>query len=108
VWPPLAWQPSARNREQFLALRQVLAPLNTALKPHPACRGDDLLDFPALRQPLALATAAAGNRTALSLTMSGTGGGFPGLALSIALPQGPGTLVDSVGAKRKPYGAMGP
>ncbi|APD48478.1 16S rRNA (guanine(527)-N(7))-methyltransferase RsmG [Synechococcus sp. CS-602] len=106
VWSALAWQPSATQREQFLALQQVLRHWNSRLNLTRLVEGDDywisqLYDslWPwqqLLRQP----------PTALSLIDVGTGGGFPGLALAIALPQAQVTLVDSVGRKAEAVRAM--
>lgn len=42
----------------------------------------------------------------LSVIDVGTGGGFPGLAIAIALPKAQLTLVDSVGRKLEAVGAM--
>lgn len=106
VWSGLAWQPSPTQREQFLALQQVLRHWNGRLNLTRLVEGDDywisqLYDslWPwqrLLRQP----------PTALSLIDVGTGGGFPGLALAIALPQAQVTLVDSVGRKAEAVRAM--
>ena len=106
LWQGLQWWPSPEQRAQFQALQVALRQWNGRLNLTRLVEGDDywiaqLYDslwpwLPLLRQPPG----------ELSLIDVGTGGGFPGLALAIALPGARVTLVDSVGRKAEAVGAM--
>jgi len=106
VWQDLGWWPAPGQLAQFRALQEALRHWNGRLNLSRLVEGNDywiaqLLDSlwpwqPLLRQP----------PTAHSLIDVGTGGGFPGLALAIALPEAHITLVDSVGRKAEAVRAM--
>jgi 16S rRNA (guanine527-N7)-methyltransferase len=108
LWEPLGWQPDPRQLETFAALQEQLQQWNSRLNLTRLVQGDDywigqvfdslwpwvpLLNGPQRSSPLALIDV-------------GTGGGFPGLALAIALPEAQLTLVDSVGRKLEAVEAM--
>lgn len=108
LWPLLGWQPQAAQLQQLQALQEQLLQWNSRLNLTRLVEGDDywiaqvfdslwplvpLLQSPAAEQPLQLIDV-------------GTGGGFPGLAVAIALPQAQLTLVDSVGRKVEAVRAM--
>ena len=108
LWPLLGWQPQPVQLQQLQALQEQLQQWNSRLNLTRLVEGDDywiaqvfdslwplvpLLQSPAATQPLHLIDV-------------GTGGGFPGLAVAIALPQAQLTLVDSVGRKVEAVRAM--
>jgi 16S rRNA (guanine527-N7)-methyltransferase len=108
LWQELGWQPSDAQEQQLMALQEQLRQWNSRLNLTRLVEGDDywiaqvfdslwplvpLLQTPAAAEPLRLIDV-------------GTGGGFPGLAVAIALPQAQLTLVDSVGRKVEAVRAM--
>jgi len=108
LWPQLGWQPQPQQLQQLEALQEQLRQWNSRLNLTRLVEGDDywiaqvfdslwpllpLLQSPAAQEPLRLIDV-------------GTGGGFPGLAAAIALPQARLTLVDSVGRKVEAVRAM--
>ncbi len=105
VWEPLGWQPDATQVARFERLRQELCLWNARLNLTRLVEGDDYWIaqvFDSLWPWLPLLQAAAAPR----LIDVGTGGGFPGLALAIALPEAQLTLVDSVARKLEAVEAM--
>jgi 16S rRNA (guanine527-N7)-methyltransferase len=107
LWEALGWRPSPEQLHQLIALQQQLREWNGRLNLTRLVEGEDfwiaqVLDslwplLPWLReQPDA----------ALRCIDVGTGGGFPGLAVAIALPNARLTLVDSVGRKTQAVQAM--
>jgi 16S rRNA (guanine527-N7)-methyltransferase len=116
VWEPLGWQPDPIRVAQFEQLRQELCRWNSRLNLTRLVEGDDywiaqVFDSLWPWLPLLRAAEARGMREvlegeALRLVDVGTGGGFPGLALAIALPNAHLTLVDSVARKLEAVEAM--
>ncbi|MEB3319190.1 MAG: 16S rRNA (guanine(527)-N(7))-methyltransferase RsmG [Cyanobacteriota bacterium] len=125
VWEPLGWQPDAMQVARFEALRQELCRWNSRLNLTRLVEGDDywiaqVFDslwpwLPLLRAADSEAAArcespgaspAPKPSDAPRLIDVGTGGGFPGLALAIALPHAHLTLVDSVARKLEAVEAM--
>ena len=107
VWEPLGWQPDADQIRQFEQLRQDLCQWNSRLNLTRLVEGDDywiaqVFDSLWPWLPLLRATDSPAPR----LIDVGTGGGFPGLALAIALPAAHLTLVDSVARKLEAVEAM--
>ena len=107
LWAQLAWQPSAHQLEQLEALQGELRRWNQRLNLTRLVEGDDywiaqVFDSLWPWTPL----LQADNSEPLALIDVGTGGGFPGLAVAIALPQARLTLVDSVGRKVEAVQAM--
>ncbi len=105
-WQELGWQPTAEQGRSFGALQEQLRLWNGRLNLTRLVEGDDywiaqVFDslwpwLPLLHDP----------GRPLQCIDVGTGGGFPGLALAIALPQARFTLVDSVGRKAEAVRAM--
>ncbi len=107
VWEPLGWQPDATQVAQFELLRQELCRWNSRLNLTRLVEGDDYWIaqvFDSLWPWLPLLRTADG--ASPQLMDVGTGGGFPGLALAIALPGAQLTLVDSVARKLEAVEAM--
>lgn len=116
LWQQLGWQPSAAQEAQLEALQGELRSWNSRLNLTRLVEGDDywiaqVFDslwplVPLLQAPPAPASAPAAGGAPLQLIDVGTGGGFPGLAVAIALPSAQLTLVDSVGRKLEAVRAM--
>ena len=107
LWQELGWQPSPGQLGQLQQLQEELRSWNSRVNLTRLVEGDDywiaqVFDslWP-LRQLLQEQPEAA-----LACIDVGTGGGFPGLAVAIALPQARLTLVDSVGRKTQAVQAM--
>lgn len=113
LWQALGWTPQPRQLEQFCQLQQLLRSWNQRLNLTRLVEGDDywiaqVFDslwplLPLLNSPEA-EDAAPGS--GLAVIDVGTGGGFPGLAVAIALPGARVTLVDSVQRKLDAVAAM--
>ncbi|MEB3262801.1 MAG: 16S rRNA (guanine(527)-N(7))-methyltransferase RsmG [Synechococcus sp.] len=113
LWESLGWRPSPAQEEQFVALQEQLRLWNGRLNLTRLVEGEDfwiaqvfdsLWPFLPLLNAAQATTPEAG--APLELIDVGTGGGFPGLALAIALPEARLTLVDSVGRKVEAVRAM--
>ena len=110
LWEELGWSPDPGQRRALEKLQTLLRQWNRRCNLTRLVEGDDYW----IRQvfdslwPLTdlLAESPAGRVAPLSLIDVGTGGGFPGLALAVALPQAELTLVDSVGRKIRAVEAM--
>jgi 16S rRNA (guanine527-N7)-methyltransferase len=107
LWHALGWSPEPLQLAQLQALNVLLRDWNQRVNLTRLVEGDDywigqVFDslWP-LRDLL-----AAPDREPLAVIDVGTGGGFPGLAVAIALPQARLTLVDSVGRKIEAVRAM--
>ena len=107
LWQALGWAPDDTQGAQFIALQQQLREWNGRLNLTRLVEGADfwiaqVFDslWPLL--PLLRERPAA----PLRCIDVGTGGGFPGLAVAIALPNARLTLVDSVGRKTQAVQAM--
>ena len=110
LWAQLGWQPSDQQLSQFLALQQLLRHWNQRVNLTRLVEGDDywiaqVFDSLWPLQPL-LSVGALEAGAAFQVIDVGTGGGFPGLAVAIALPHARLTLVDSVGRKTEAVQAM--
>ncbi len=110
LWQALGWHPSPAQLEQFIALQAALRQGNERVNLTRLVEGDDywiaqVFDSLWPLVPL-LQAEGAGNREPLQIIDVGTGGGFPGLALAIALPTARLTLVDSVSRKVDAVAAM--
>ena len=107
LWQALGWQPSAAQLELFLQLQQELRQWNSRLNLTRLVEGDDfwLAQVVDSLWPL-LPLLHEQTNAPLRCIDVGTGGGFPGLAVAIALPQAQLTLVDSVGRKTQAVEAM--
>ncbi len=110
LWQALGWQPQPQQLAQFCHLQQLLRSWNQRLNLTRLVEGDDywiaqVFDslwplLPLLNDPAAMAAEP------LRVIDVGTGGGFPGLAVAIALPAAQVTLVDSVQRKLDAVAAM--
>ena len=107
LWQALGWQPSARQQEQFQQLQQELRQWNSRVNLTRLVDGADFWIAQVFDSlwPL-LPRLQQQPDAALRCIDVGTGGGFPGLAVAIALPQARLTLVDSVGRKTQAVQAM--
>ncbi len=106
LWNALGWAPNEVQLLQFQTLQSELLSWNSRVNLTRLLEGEDfwvaqIIDslWP-LHQELETATAP---RRCIDV---GTGGGFPGLAVAIALPGAQLTLVDSVGRKTTAVLAM--
>jgi hypothetical protein len=118
LWAELGWRPTDDQQIQFVQLQKQLRQWNEKVNLTRLVEGDDywvaqVYDslWPMvrlIRSEQARNHAAAGGEPVPPLEMIdvGTGGGFPGLALAIALPSARLTLVDSVGRKVEAVRAM--
>ncbi|TGG93636.1 MAG: 16S rRNA (guanine(527)-N(7))-methyltransferase RsmG [Aphanocapsa feldmannii 277cV] len=106
IWSLLGWTPSADQARQFTVLQLQLAHWNRRLNLTRLVQADDywiaqIYDalWPLLPQP-------QGRQGPRRIVDVGTGGGFPGLALAISLPQARLELVDSAARKCEAVRAM--
>lgn len=107
LWQELGWQPSPEQLGQLQHLQDELRSWNSRVNLTRLVEGDDFWiaqvfdSLWPLRQLLQTQPD-----TPLRCIDVGTGGGFPGLAVAIALPRAQLTLVDSVGRKTQAVQAM--
>ena len=111
LWARLGWHPSPEQETLLRALQDQLRLWNSRLNLTRLVEGDDFWIAQVFDSlwPLAsvIRTAQASpGQPGLQLIDVGTGGGFPGLALAIALPGARLTLVDSVQRKIEAVRAM--
>ena len=110
LWQTLGWQPQPEQLEQLVALQAALRQGNERVNLTRLVEGDDYWIaqvFDSLWPLLPLLQAErAGAQQPLKIIDVGTGGGFPGLAIAIALPAAQLTLVDSVSRKMDAVAAM--
>lgn len=108
LWQELGWQPSSSQLAQLGQLQEQLRHWNGRLNLTRLVEGDDYWIgqvFDSLWPLLPLLQGELAQQP-LALIDVGSGGGFPGLAAAIALPQAQLTLVDSVGRKVEAVRAM--
>ena len=103
----MAWQPSSDQLQQFTHLQELLREWNSKVNLTRLVEGEDywisqIFDSLWPLKPW----LSQGEGGPLKVIDVGTGGGFPGLAMAIALPQAQLTLVDSVGRKVQAVQAM--
>lgn len=106
LWQALGWTPSAEQLEQFEALQQELLRWNTRVNLTRLLEGDDFWVSQILDSLWPLQQELQDGEAQRQCIDVGTGGGFPGLAVAIALPGAQLTLVDSVGRKTAAVLAM--
>jgi len=107
LWQELGWEPSPEQLAQLLQLQEELRSWNSRVNLTRLVEGDDYWIaqvFDSLWPLRALLNAP--QVAPLNAIDVGTGGGFPGLAVAIALPHSQLTLVDSVGRKTQAVQAM--
>ena len=108
-WQSLGWQPTEQQLGQLISLQEELRQWNSRVNLTRLVEGDDFWIaqvFDSLWPLADLLNDPECSQTPLELIDVGTGGGFPGLAVAIALPQARLTLVDSVGRKVEAVRAM--
>ena len=117
LWESLGWRPDPQQLQQLEQLQVLLRQWNQRLNLTRLVEGDDywIAQVYDSLWPLAALGWLARERSegedppsepGPSVIDVGTGGGFPGLAVAIALPAARLTLVDSVGRKLEAVGAM--
>jgi 16S rRNA (guanine527-N7)-methyltransferase len=111
LWQSLGWQPGGEQLQRFVALQRELRLWNSRLNLTRLVEGDDfwigqVFDSLWPLVPLIHSHQQNPGSAPLQLVDVGTGGGFPGLALAIALPNAHLRLVDSVQRKVEAVRAM--
>ena len=106
LWAALGWQPDAEQLGALEALQQELRQWNARLNLTRLVEGDDYWIAQVFDSLWPWRSLLHSPAAPLQLVDVGTGGGFPGLVLAIALPQVRLTLVDSVGRKAAAVQAM--
>ncbi|MEB3199516.1 MAG: 16S rRNA (guanine(527)-N(7))-methyltransferase RsmG [Synechococcaceae cyanobacterium] len=110
LWQALGWRPQPAQLDLLIALQDQLRQWNRRVNLTRLVEADDYWISQVFDSLWPLVTLLGPEPAAwerpLRLIDVGTGGGFPGLALAIALPQARITLVDSVGRKLDAVGAM--
>ncbi|MCP9809964.1 16S rRNA (guanine(527)-N(7))-methyltransferase RsmG [Cyanobium sp. HWJ4-Hawea] len=107
LWQELGWTPTPEQQQQLEELQGLLRHWNSRLNLTRLVEGDDYWISQVFDSiwPLVPVLKADANAP-LRIVDVGTGGGFPGLAIAIAMPQAKLTLVDSVGRKVEAVAAM--
>lgn len=107
LWDALGWSPSAAQLELLQQLQDELRSWNSRVNLTRLVEGDDFWITQVFDSLWPLVPRLLQSPEApLRCIDVGTGGGFPGLAVAIALPQAQLTLVDSVGRKTQAVQAM--
>tara|TARA_B100001741_G_scaffold230381_1_gene191769 strand:+ start:1059 stop:1790 length:732 start_codon:yes stop_codon:yes gene_type:complete len=105
-WDALGWQPSQAQRDQLVALQGLLQSWNQKVNLTRLVDGDDFWVGQVFDSLWPLTGELQSPEQPLHWIDVGTGGGFPGLAIAIALPKARVTLLDSVGRKTAAVEAM--
>ncbi len=105
-WDALGWQPSQAQRDQLIALQGQLQSWNQKVNLTRLVDGDDFWVGQVFDSLWPLTGELQSPEQPLHWIDVGTGGGFPGLAIAIALPKARVTLLDSVGRKTAAVEAM--
>ncbi|MCB4378357.1 16S rRNA (guanine(527)-N(7))-methyltransferase RsmG [Synechococcus sp. MU1650] len=105
-WDALGWQPSQAQRDQLVALQGLLQSWNQKVNLTRLVDGDDFWVGQVFDSLWPLTGELQSPEQPLHWIDVGTGGGFPGLAIAIALPNARVTLLDSVGRKTAAVEAM--
>ena len=105
-WDALEWQPSQAQRDQLVELQGLLQSWNERVNLTRLVNGDDFWIGQVFDSLWPLEGELQSADEPQHWIDVGTGGGFPGLAIAIALPQAQVTLLDSVGRKTAAVEAM--
>ena len=105
-WDRLGWTPSTEQQQQLVALQGELRRWNERVNLTRLVEGDDYWINQVFDSLWPLQRELQSPDITRSAIDVGTGGGFPGLAVAIALPQTHITLLDSVGRKTAAVQAM--
>ena len=105
-WDALGWQPSQAQRDQLVELQGLLQSWNERVNLTRLVDGDDFWVGQVFDSLWPLTGELQSPEQPLHWIDVGTGGGFPGLAIAIALPKARVTLLDSVGRKTAAVEAM--
>ena len=105
-WEALGWQPSQAQRDQLVELQGLLQSWNERVNLTRLLNGDDFWIGQVFDSLWPLAGELKSADEPQHWIDVGTGGGFPGLAIAIVLPQAQVTLLDSVGRKTAAVEAM--
>jgi 16S rRNA (guanine527-N7)-methyltransferase len=106
LWQALGWTPDPQQLTLFQQLQQQLRDWNGRLNLTRLVEGDDYWISQVFDSLWPLQELLSDPMAAPDCIDVGTGGGFPGLAVAIALPRARLTLVDSVGRKTEAVRAM--
>ena len=106
LWSLLGWSPDAGQLKQLIDLQKLLQDWNSRVNLTRLVQGEDFWIAQVLDSLWPLLPELMSPDTPRRCIDVGTGGGFPGLAVAIALPGAELTLVDSVGRKTAAVAAM--
>jgi len=106
LWRLLGWTPDPQQLQQLIDLQRLLQDWNSRVNLTRLVQGEDFWIAQVLDSLWPLSPELAKPETPRRCIDVGTGGGFPGLAVAIALPGAHLTLVDSVGRKTAAVAAM--
>ncbi len=106
LWRLLGWTPDAQQLQLLIDLQRLLQDWNGRVNLTRLVEGEDFWIAQVLDSLWPLLPELATPDTPRRCIDVGTGGGFPGLAVAIALPGAHLTLVDSVGRKTAAVAAM--
>ena len=106
LWSLLGWSPDTDQLQQLIDLQNLLQDWNSRVNLTRLVQGEDFWIAQILDSLWPLLPELKSPDTPRRCIDVGTGGGFPGLAVAIALPGAELTLVDSVGRKTAAVAAM--
>lgn len=106
LWTALRWEPSPEQLQDLIKLQELLRHWNRQLNLTRLVEGEDYWINQVFDSLWPLTEELKSSTSSRECIDVGTGGGFPGLAMAIALPGTRMTLVDSVGRKTAAVQAM--
>ena len=106
LWTALGWEPSPEQLLDLIRLQELLRQWNRQLNLTRLVEGEDYWINQVFDSLWPLTKELKSSTSSRECIDVGTGGGFPGLAIAIALPGTRMTLVDSVGRKTAAVQAM--